>query len=723
MRKKLVPLVVVAGFGALVAVVAGCHRSSSSTASSDTLQKLQANSGFAAQVPADVEALISFYNSGELIQNLQTTKLWAEVMAIPAVRDGLAKSPFVPKPGQSPSEAAYNQNLARAKSISGALLGSESFLVLTTGAAEQFTTLQQLQQPLQSLAMMNTTGHKTSPAMMTGYYRAIAPQVIPLLQKAAIPSMWFGFKASAQKKDIDDGLNQLIAKKPAAVKAEDFQLAGKYPFHLFTFTVRDGLDANQQTALKAQINTTLDPGPQADAALEAILSRHVEMAVGWVGDYLLVSLGAGHDHLKLVDQPGDSVLARKELEPLAPLQHTGFHTLAYSSEAFLKTITENQWNIAPILQRLKDRLASIFPQALPQEDSARIDTEIQQFSAKFKTLGPQKVSASVGAGWWDHGLHLEAFGGPEYDALQSGGPLNFASIPDARTFLWSNKRVNPAYVAKVLDVLDYSFPVAWGELHRFVIDRLPPEKKQPYAMVEQLALPKLQELYRITKEELLPAQGDEAALSLDFDGAVPVLPMIPGPLATSLKLPRVAIVRELKDRAELQKSAASYGAWLKDVTALLPPQGQMIFSALQLASKSENNVDYTILTLPLNLGDFAPQVAVTPKWWLLTNSTSQANEIATKLAQPTPGTPAGFVLHLSMPVACDYAQRWANAMKQFPDFFGQAKGLNAQQVTQNADTIQLVIRYLRVIGALDIKCDVQNGLPHTSSQLEFQDLP
>jgi|GEM_PF-6953201 len=719
MRKKLVSFVVVAGFGMALAGMVGCGHKTSSTAPSAALQKLQANSGFAAQVPGDVEGLVSLYGTGGLFHDLQGTKLWAEVMNIPAVQVGLAKTPFVTKTG----DARYNQEFNQARDVTGALLGDECFLVLSPGAADQVNTLQQLQQDLQSLLMMNMPGQHGSPAMMAGYAHAVAPHAIPLLQKAVVPSMWMGFKAASQKADLDQGIAWMIANKPPAIKMQDFQLAGKYPFHLFTFTVRDGLDAAKQAALKEQINRMLDPGPQADAALEAVLSRHVEAAIGWVGDYLLVSLGAGHDHLKLVDNPADSVLARSELAPLADLQHPGFHTLTYSSEPFLKTLIESQWDLAPILEHLKDRLSSLKPGTLPPEDSTRIDAEIQQFSQKLRTLGPQKITAAVGTGWWDHGLHEETFGGAEYNALEMGGPLNFASVPDARTFLWSNKRVDAAYVARMIDLLDYSFPVAWSELHRFVIDRLPPERKQPFAFVEQLAVPKLQELYRITKEQFLPAQGDEAALALDFDGAVPVLPMIPGPVATSLKLPRVAFLREVKDRAELQKSAASYGSWLKDVIALLPPNMQAVSGLMQVASKSENGVDYSIVTLPMNLGDLAPQVAVTPKWWVLTTSASQASEIAAKLAQSTPGTAAGFVLHLSLPVACDYAQRWANVMIQYPAYFAQAKGLTPQQVTQNAQALQTAIRYARIIGPLDIKYDTQAGLPHLSSQIQFQDLP
>jgi hypothetical protein len=716
MRKNLVPLTVLAGLVSGLAVFTGCKHK---PAAPSLLEKLQANSGFAAQVPGNVEGLCAVYGSSDLLHKFTSSKMWAELQALPPIQTLLGGA-LLPKSGPA---AAQGFDFAKARSITKALLGDECFLVFSPGATAQFANLQQLQQEAQVFSMLNGQPGIAGKAAADALTKEAAPRLLPLVQKAEVPAVWMGFKAAAQKAAIDDGLAKLLAQKPAAIKTSDFQLAGKYPFHLLACTVRDALDAKQQAALKEKLGAALGAGPLADQAAEAVLSRHVECAYGWVGDYLLVSLGSGHDHLQLAASPADSILAKPELAIAADYQHPGFHTLGFETADMLKTLLDSQWNFTPILERLKSALLAAQPGLITPEDSTRLDGEIQQIGEKLKPLGPQKFAPMVAVSWWEHGLHSESFGGAESDALKLAGPLNFASVPTAQTFLWTDKRVNPDYVTKVFALLDYLGPVLWQETHQLALDRLPPEKKQQSAMFEQLVLPKLQEFYRITHEEFLASFGEEAALALDFQGPVPALPMLPEPLTKGLKLPRLAVIRDLQDRALLQKSAASYGAWLKQVFALLPAQAQAIPGLLQVAAQSKDGVDYSILTLPMKLDDLAPEVAVTPKLWLMGTSASQLAEITAKLAQPTPGPAAGFMLHLSMPAACAYLQLWIDAMKANPDFFAQAKSLAPQKVAADTQQLEQVVKFARILGPLDFKMDEVNGQPHTSLQFELHDLP
>ena len=179
---------------------------------------------------------------------------------------------------------------------------------------------------------------------------------------------------------------------------------------------------------------------------------------------------------------------------------------------------------------------------------------------------------------------------------------------------------------------------------------------------------------------------------------------IPPDVVAKGRVPRLAWVSELKDRAKLTESWNGLKTIISSAAALIGSQTGTNIKT-EPVEKTEGNMTMFGYELPINLGDLWPHAAVTPTQYYLSTSPSFTKELAAKA--PAAVSPAlGMKAQVNFPALWDLGAHWAELIPTKPE---------------EGEMIQFALGLLRCIGSLDVQCGEDAGQAHSTMHWKFKD--
>jgi len=543
--------------------------------------------------------------------------------------------------------------------------------------------------------------------------RDAAPEIIPGLVKCDIPPMLIAFKAAKAKADIDGGmgmaLQQLGMRLPPGVEIGKFKLADKYDFQNITLNAGKLVEAMQEEMIRGQLAELLGDEGKAKQSVEALKAKRMEIAWGWVGDYLFISFGSDHAHLKFADGDADSALAipavARRAAQFLDKKPLG---LGYANATMFEKL-HGKLEFADAFKKLSDELAGL----LKPEHIAAMQADVKRFEGKAQSLYAAKFDPMVSVSFWDSGIRGESFGGVRQTALDTTKPLGFASLLSKSVFLFGDGRSNSANDGKYADLIEDGATMLWGWYDKYGRTMVPKDEGQGAAMVEAMALPMVKDLWAASRK-LSKALGTESAFVFDLNGNVPKVPNLPPNLADG-KVPRVAWVAELKDRAGVSDAWTGFSKIIKQLAALAPggavPEPTM---------KKEGDVEIHFVELPVPTDDLLPHVAISKDRWIISTSPSLTKEI-TSHAPASGGTPLGSEWRMQIPAACDLAEAWLRVVDKDPAFFFHS-GFDQKGYAKMRPTFGELIRLARSIQSLEWRVFTEGSETRNSVFLKLEDV-
>jgi hypothetical protein len=475
--------------------------------------------------------------------------------------------------------------------------------------------------------------------------KEIFRRIAPLVGKLELPPLLWGFKASAQRKDLDAAIEKGLAKLPS-VQRSSFKLDGSYPFSLVSAEVGQFIPPDKLTKLQAAIEPFLEGDAAAKKAfLDSLLSHHVEIAYGWVDDYLLVSVGSNHEHLRLAGKADQSVLSQKAVAHAAQFIDKQPVSFAYISKESLAKIPYG-FRFSEWLGRFEpDLKKELSPEELAQikADASRLDGEANA------VMQPQRVDPVLQVSYWQNGLHIERFGGIAVPGLTTGSTS--IALPGAlrqSCFLWISANAVADTNAKEWALIEDFATTAWRVWQRFGVPKIPAEGQQQYAVGEQVVIPKLVELYKVLCT-VGKGLGTSEGWLMDFKGAYPPT-ATPPPTndGKPMMLPRVACIAEITDPAMISKAASDYDIWFQGVAKLAGPQ----FAAnVKFKTETSDGVSRYFYELPQPTGEHVPNLAIAGDRWVLGSSMDLSKKLATEANFS--GPPLALDLRLNLRTGLD----------------------------------------------------------------------
>jgi hypothetical protein len=308
--------------------------------------------------------------------------------------------------------------------------------------------------------------------------------------------------------------------------------------------------------------------------------------------------------------------------------------------------------------------------------------------------------------WWDGGLHAETYGGNKPRSYDNSRPLSLANLSSDKTFLLMAGRSNGAHRDKVFAWFEDLAVSVYGIYQKEVKAMMPDDVRQGAAMGEMVALPMVKELWK-SLQSFRAAMGNESALFLNLDGAIPEIPgsNIPPDIASKGKIPRLAWMNELKDRAKLTESWNGLKTIISSAAAIAASQTGMNIPT-EPTTKTEGSLELYGYKLPVDTGDLWPHTAVNATNWFFSTSPSFTKELAGKT--PAPGGPAcGSHFKVNFNALWSYASDW---VKLLPIGGGEE------------EKIGFALSLLRSVGGVDVVLGEESGQAHDQFHLSIKDI-
>jgi hypothetical protein len=695
--------------------LAACHKSQtpangggSQAPAANSEAQMRATYGFAAQLPANTESYVGVYQLGKLWNDLKQSKTWAAVKANPMIAKELNDPSF----REAKNRAETNDEAAKWKGIVKEAFGNESFIALAQGSAAKLHVWMDAANAMRMANFENViaTGGKKQqdPGAM---FRAL----LPYAKDLDLPPMLIGFKITSQKATLDAELAHATASLPPFVESGTFTV-GSLPFKSLAVTVSKALQPQQQAMVQNMVAMNISDPQQAASITQALLAHRIEIAYGYVGDYFVVSIGPDHSQLKFAASYADSILALPEVQ--AAGNYTGKPVLMFSwSTAEAQAACQQEFHLMALYEKLKQEI----DQAVPPADQQKLLEDLKRLDEEENGFFKHDFVPLVAVTYRDQGLRSEVFGGMKNNGPTEG--VKFSGVPSASTFVWvdqvANQAVNDAFRIWFEDLCATSYDT----FQRVGLPLVPPEQRMGFAMVQSLAVPKLVEFYKISRDQFAKSLGLENAFAMDLNGEVPDMPMlVPPQLHTGGKILRMAYLSDVRDRALLGESWKSYFKLAGDIVQMTPAAATFPAGLPSPANEVVEGVTLSYYPLPMPTGDLLPNIAVTDKTFVISTSRSYSLELTKAAAQAAPASkPVSLDFRVNFQPAFDFANAWLALAAQNPELFFKGNEKEASDFKNMEPDLASLLQTLRVFDGMSMQMSEENGVPRISSEIRWNE--
>lgn len=680
---------------------------------------LEGTYGIAARVPRDVDGFSDFYKLGQLWSDFMHSRTARALMANPLVQQGCAQAMRDPKFQKAFQQWNANPEAVKWRAILADAFAHEFSVTLGKGAAARFASLQEFSNEMrvqQFVSNLNTVSGKPRPNPSADFLKAL-PSLAARLPELDVPPLIFEWKLASQRAALQAELDRAEAQLPPDVE-KGTVTAGGSAFKTLVFASAKMIPPAQQSALQSTLEKNTDP-QTARAVFQWVMARRVELAYGFVGDDFVLSVGPDHSHLKFAANIDESLLSVPEVAARAKQfvkqRLVGF---SWQSESFV-ALSVQRAQLAPLVQREKLALQD----KLPPADLEKLQADAERLDAKARLFLPQTFSPMVAIAYRENGIRTETFGGAKAPGAPPVKPLQFGNVPLASTFLWIDAQVDPAVTRAEFDWIEDLFSTAYDYAQRYALAQLPDAQKIQAGVVQNLVVPKLVDLFRITRDEFAKSLGSETAYALDLNGAVPPLPNIPPAVQQGGKIPRLAFLATVADRALLGKSWADYFSLARDIALMLPPQMQPKGGVQQPNETTEGTLTIYSYNLPMAAGDLQPNIAISNgKVFIASTSPAFARELAAgaEKGAAEQGN-ARAVVRLQLTALNDFAQTWLGVAAQNPQIVFGTDAAKRDQFLKIEPDLSKLLRDLRAFSGIDVRGFEEDGVPRSTTILHFND--
>lgn len=658
--------------------------------------------GFAAHTPKNSEgyfSLIGGYDMYTRLLNTEVGKLLVEIAA---------------GEGADLKELEEDEDVAIVKAI----LGEEVFAAFGDQAGAQGIHLNAFgkssnfhqMKMMVKMAAMGITG-EGDPDQMQGLAMGMFESILgdpkaglPILEKAEMPPVTIGFKVSDP--DMRDQLSETIIGGLLSL----FDLDEDAPFDEIEVK-KDGIDVAGITIVGKKLAALADEdarqemtevfGSRAsvDRFLKAVEGKNLNIASGVKGDYIFIYLGGSLDGLQIVDKPSDSLLANGEMDFLKNYTDKDIRMLLFGEKEALGQMASNNEVIGSMASGLKEGLSEADAFGDTRDIQALLGHVAKVEGALFEMMDYDRLGA---VGFLEEGFKIESHGGSNLPMLDTTKNHTFAGLGDLDDVLYfSNTRTNPEFTGKLHDMLDSLGEAAYLMASRVadmdIDDHGFRDFKEGFAMFDQMAAGDLKEIWQALSTDWAQGTGDEGALIIDTKGTLPRIPEVPGAIIENGRIPRIAYVTPVTDRAKMtqawtriEKSIANI---LKTIKEMEGPEIPM----QEIDDNTKDGITYYSTAIQFSTKDARPVVGMTDNRFYFSTSQKFIAELNTKIDAGDAPARNGSYTRVNFKAASGLADYWVNLLDENADEIFE----NDFQKDDFKENLPLIKKFIEAFGELE----------------------
>ncbi len=628
--------------------------------------------GFAAHVSKNTEgyfSLIGGYDMYERFLKTEVGKLVVEMMA---------------GQGADLKEMEEDEDVAMVKAIFGeeifAAFGDQSGAQgVHLNAISKSANFHQMKMMVKmaEMAVSDNADPGEMQGLAMGMFEAILgdPEAgIPILEKAEMPPLTLGFKVSdAEAREqlsemIIGGMLSLFDLDEDApfdeieVEKDGVQLAGMT-------IVGKKLAALADEDTRQEMSEVFGSRASVDRFLKAVEGKNLNIASGVKGDYIFIYLGGSLDGFKIVNKPSESLLANSGMNFLKNYVDKDIRMLVFGEEEALDQMTKNNEVVSSMVNGLKSGLSEADAFGDTRDIQALLGHVAKVEGTLFEMMDYDRLGA---VGFLEEGFKLESHGGTNLPMLDTTKSHTFAGLGEMEDVLYfSNTRTNPEFTGKLYEMLD-----SLGEAAYLMASRVADmdiddgdfgEFKEGFQMFDQMAAGDLKEIWGALSTDWAQGTGDEGALIIDTKGTMPKVPEVPGAIIEKGRIPRIAYVTPVTDRAKMTK------AWTrieKSITNILKTVKEMDGPEIPMQEIDDNTKDgvtYYSTAIQFSTKDARPVVGMTDDRFFFSTSQKFIAELNTKIDAGDAPVRNGSYTRLNLAAARGLADDWVKLLQENAD--------------------------------------------------------
>lgn len=507
-----------------------------------------------------------------------------------------------------------------------------------------------------------------------------------LLNKTAFPPMYIAFRA--KEGELEQAARMVSSSMaffgmagemavPVEIRTAGNEFVG---YKLLGAKMVELMSENRESMEKNMKPETVD------ALLATLSKKNMVFATGTVGDYVVLMIGGDEASLQLVSEPKDSLGADKKMSFVDEFSDKPFLTVSYGDQAALKSVIQHVGGVASY--------ALGFREGLSGGEMRDIRELLQLFAEREKALLALGTTDTFGmVAYSDEGLKIDSFGGHDKGAMDWSAPTRLAHLgddPDHLFFL--NYSSHAAYNAQLKEYLELIGETAYAMALKFsaleIEDQKIREMKGYLKLFDTDFREDMLALYQAVSGDLMDGMGQETVFLMDMKGAMPALPGIPQEIVNEGKVPRLAMITPVTDRAKIAKS------WDKintHSTALLAKVSEMTQKNIPMQKPISSEKDGMVswfVSMPFFQDDFLPSVTLNDKWFVASTSKVQAIDLIGK-AEAGGEAGQGVKFRMNFKLLSNYSEDMFKVMnryreQRFKDKNDAARGIiNAQTASIN----------------------------------------
>lgn len=685
--------------------------------------------------PEDTAFYSVMLRNREQIEAVAKSKAWKSLMAMPAVKEGLAQLDKAMNENEQAAKAKIfleNPAIRKALDTLADMFSQETFVYADKHTVE---ALELLQHVLRAAQFHGNVGQIAS--LVSGDESDTPGQAIVFgaladhLHLMKVPTIVLGFKVK-DKERAKEELTQLeglitlaMMANPELAKHTKRVSVGGADF--FTLALDGSMIPWDQVPVDELRKNELRQG-DVDKVIAKVKKLTLTLGFGMRDDYVLLVISPSAKKLEHLGK-GKLLIDRPEFKPLQAMADRRLVAVSYLSEG-LSRLGNNSGDIDSLVQMV-DKVLPKIPITSGQREQVRKD--VDALAVDLKSLFPKPGAAMAFAFLTDRGVEGYSYDWSGHGAVDGTKPLAILNHLGGTPLLAivGRGKVSMEGYDKVVKWVK----VGYRYIDEFVVPKIESDgvNSEQYGKIKELFLPLVQRFDETTRTMFLPALAD-GQVGLVLDGKLTSKQFHKQQPASDRPLPMAepAILLGVSDAKLLAKAMKQYreiiNAGAKAVAELDPAKPKPFqIPEPKLATSSQG----TVGSYPL------------PKEWGVTEEVSLAfglsDHVAVigistshveRLLKDNPLTVGGLLADAQRPLAGASLLSWSGILETATPWIEYAAKQVARQQPEKkaqiaaiADQVRTVFRALQSFRTVTAQTYVEGAALVTHTLVEIHDIP
>ena len=450
-----------------------------------------------------------------------------------------------------------------------------------------------------------------------------------LLERSSMPPIYVAFRTAKDKQaavaaTVTETLGNM-GQAGEMVETVDFEKAGA-KFSGFKLL---GAKLSEQLAKDRDSMDEAIGAETGDKLIAVLAKKNLVLASATLGEYVVMFIGAAEADCNLVSEPAKALTSGSALAFSDAYASKDLAALIVGNDTMAKAIIHLQGGLSTYASGLRDGLAG--------EDGAGDTRDLQALlqlvserETALRKLGGMEALGMVA--YFEQGLKVESFGGPDAGAIDWKTPAKLSHLGDATDVaMFVNWTSDAAYDVKARAYGEALVETAYAMAMKVAEMPLEEGPMKQFKTMATMFNEKFRSdavgLWDAVKGDMTDGLGQERALIVDLKGTVPAIPGVPKLLVEKGRFPRATMISPVTDRAKLASSWTKMNeACTKLLTKVSEVAGQEIPMQKPMSSEKAGYTTW-FMSLPFLSDDFVPSVTVGDKWFAASTSKNRALEL------------------------------------------------------------------------------------------------